>query len=95
MVVDDEEAVLALVARFAATEGFEVVSCAGGREALTALKSRRADLVMVDLRMPDVGGLDVIRAIRQADAQCHIILMTGYASIDTAVAAVNWARRIT
>ena len=89
LVVDDEEAVLALVARFAATEGFEVVSCAGGREALTALKSRRADLVMVDLRMPDVGGLDVIRAIRQADAQCHIILMTGYASIDTAVAAVK------
>ena len=44
---------------------------------------------MVDLRMPDVGGLDVLRAIREIDPQCQAVLMTGYASVDTAVEAIK------
>ena len=44
---------------------------------------------MVDLRMPDVGGLDVLRAIRDVDPHCQAVLMTGYASVDTAVEAVK------
>ena len=44
---------------------------------------------MVDLRMPDVGGLDVLRAIREIDPHCQAVLMTGYASVDTAVEAIK------
>ena len=44
---------------------------------------------MVDLRMPDVGGLDVLRAIRETDPHCQAVLMTGYASVDTAVEAIK------
>ena len=53
------------------------------------MQVRRADLVMVDLRMPDVGGLDVLRAIRETDPHCQAVLMTGYASVDTAVEAIK------
>ena len=53
------------------------------------MQTRRADLVMVDLRMPDVGGLDVLRAIRDIDPHCQAVLMTGYASVDTAVEAIK------
>ena len=53
------------------------------------MQTRRADLVMVDLRMPDVGGLDVLRAIRETDPHCQAVLMTGYASVDTAVEAIK------
>ena len=53
------------------------------------LQTRRADLVLVDLRMPDVGGLDVLRAIRETDPRCQVILMTGYATVDTAVEAIK------
>ena len=45
--------------------------------------------MMVDLRMPDVGGLDVLRAIRETDPHCQAVLMTGYASVDTAVEAIK------
>ena len=45
--------------------------------------------MLVDLRMPDVGGLDVLRAIRDIDPRCQVILMTGYASVDTAVEAIK------
>jgi DNA-binding NtrC family response regulator len=89
VVVDDEQGILDVVSRFARRAGFEVVTCSGGREAIAHMQARRADLVMVDLRMPDVGGLDVLRAIRDADPHCQAVLMTGYASVDTAVEAIK------
>jgi two-component system response regulator HydG len=47
------------------------------------------DVAMIDLRMPEVGGLEVLRAIREADSRCQAILMTGFATIDTAVEAIK------
>ena len=89
VVVDDEPGILDVVSRFARRTGFDVVTCSGGREAIALLKERSADLVMVDLRMPDVGGLDVLRAIRETDPHCQAVLMTGYAGVDTAVEAIK------
>ncbi|HTI39355.1 MAG TPA: sigma-54 dependent transcriptional regulator [Vicinamibacterales bacterium] len=89
VVVDDEQGILDVVGRFARRAGFDVVTCAGGRDAIAQLQVRRADLVMVDLRMPDVGGLDVLRAIREIDPQCQAVLMTGYSSVETAVEAIK------
>jgi DNA-binding NtrC family response regulator len=89
VVVDDEQGILDVVGRFARRAGFDVLTCSGGREAIELLQMKRADLVMVDLRMPDVGGLDVLRAIRETDPRCQAVLMTGYASVDTAVEAIK------
>ena len=89
LVVDDDAEVLALIRRVAEAEGFDVITCTDGRKALEIAEARRPDLVMVDLRMPDVAGLDVVRALRLADAKATIVLMTGYGSIDSAVEAVK------
>jgi len=89
VIVDDEPGILEVVSRFAERAGFEVTTCADGREAIGIIRTRRPDLVMVDLRMPEVGGLDILRAIRDVDAHCQAVLMTGYASVDTAVEAVK------
>ncbi len=89
LVVDDEQGILDVVGRFATRAGFDVVACSGGRDAIAQMRMRRADLVMVDLRMPDVGGLDVLRAIRDADPNCQAVLMTGFATVDTAVEAIK------
>ncbi|HEY7501342.1 MAG TPA: sigma-54 dependent transcriptional regulator [Vicinamibacterales bacterium] len=89
VIVDDEQGILEVVSRFAERAGFDVATCSDGREAIALIQSRRPDLVMVDLRMPEVGGLDILRAIRDVDAHCQAVLMTGYASVDTAVEAVK------
>jgi two-component system response regulator HydG len=89
VVVDDEETVLDLIGRFAEDEGFNVVTCASGKDALDRLKDQRADVAAVDLRLPDVGGIEVLRAIRDADPDCQVILMSGDATIDSAVEAVK------
>jgi two-component system response regulator HydG len=89
VIVDDEQGILEVVSRFAERIGFDVAVCPSGREAISLLQTRRPDVMLIDLRMPDVGGLDVLRAIRDVDAHCQAVLMTGYASVDTAVEAVK------
>jgi two-component system response regulator HydG len=89
LVVDDQPEVLMVVERFGRRFGFEVTTCAGGADALARVPEFRPDVVIVDLQMPEIGGLDVLRAIRGADPECHVILMTGNPTLDTAIEAVK------
>jgi DNA-binding NtrC family response regulator len=89
LVVDDEPGILDVLSRFARRNGFEPAACNGGREALAYVRQHRVDVAMIDLRMPEVGGLEVLRAVREADPHCQAILMTGFAAIDTAVEAIK------
>jgi two-component system response regulator HydG len=89
MVIDDEPGMLALVERIARPAGFDVALHTDGRRALAELSTRPADAALVDLRMPEIGGLEVLRAIRQAQPECQVILMTAHATIDTAIEAVK------
>jgi DNA-binding NtrC family response regulator len=89
VIVDDEQGILDLIQRFAERTGYDVITYSNGREAIAQMQTVKADLVMVDLRMPEVGGLDVLRAIRDSDPRCQAVLMTGYASVETAVEAIK------
>jgi DNA-binding NtrC family response regulator len=89
VVIDDEQGILDVVGRFAQRAGYEAITFSNGRDAIAQLQTRRADLVMVDLRMPEVGGLDVLKAIREIDPRCQAVLMTGFASVETAVEAIK------
>lgn len=89
LAIDDEPGVLAIVERFAHRFGFNVVSRTDARAALAELSVVEPDAVIVDLKMPDINGLEVIRAIREIDPTCQIILMTAHASVDIAIEAVK------
>jgi two-component system response regulator HydG len=89
LVVDDDAGVLAIVERFARQLGFEVIFRNSGHEALASLADVKPDAVLVDLQMPEIGGIDVLRAVRAADPDCQVILMTGNATVETAIEAVK------
>jgi DNA-binding NtrC family response regulator len=93
LLVDDEAPVLRVIERLAAKIGFEVIACPTGSDAMRALMRRPADLAMVDLRMPDVNGLDLLRQIKGAVPSCEVILMTGFAAVDSAVEAIKLGAR--
>jgi two-component system, NtrC family, response regulator AtoC len=89
VIIDDDAGVLDLVGRFAARAGFDVVPCSGGRAGIERLRTGHADLVMVDRRMPDLGGLKVLRAIRDSNPSCQVVLMTSDARVDRAIEAIQ------
>src|SRR5438034_8871932 len=93
LVVDDEQPALAGAERLAARTGFDVIACGSGSQAMQALIRKPADLAMVDLRMPDVNGLDLLRQIRSSVPSCEVMLMTGYAAVDSAVEAIKAGAR--
>ncbi|MSO31088.1 MAG: sigma-54-dependent Fis family transcriptional regulator [Acidobacteria bacterium] len=89
LVVDDEPAILGIVRRFAESEDFDVATHSGGRSVLAELPALRPDVALVDRNMPEVGGLDILRTIREIDPGCQVILMTGDATVDSAIEAVK------
>jgi len=89
LVIDDEPAVLEVVGRFAQPFGFKVVGRTNARAALAELPQLKPDVAIVDLGMPDMNGLDVLRAIHAIDPTCQVVLMTGDLSVDTAIEAVK------
>jgi two-component system, NtrC family, response regulator AtoC len=93
LVVDDEPVVGAVVTRLAEPAGFEVVVCASAAEALASLARQPADMALVDLRMPHVNGIDLLRQIREAVPACEVVLMSGFGTIDSAVEAVKLGAR--
>jgi DNA-binding NtrC family response regulator len=89
IVVDDEPGMLGLIERAVRTTGYDVAVYTSAREALARLETEPADVAIVDLRMPELGGLDLLRVVREAQPQCQVILMTAHASVDTAIEAVK------
>ena len=80
MVVDDEPSV-AKVCKFALERGgFEVEVCTGGRQALELYDPAKHDLILLDVMMPDVDGVEVLRQIRKINPTAKVMLMTGHAS---------------
>jgi DNA-binding NtrC family response regulator len=89
MAIDDDAAILALVERFARSLDFDVVCHRAGPDAIREIGVVRPDAVLVDLRMPDMTGIEVLRAIRAIDPTCAVVLMTGHASVESAIDAVR------
>ncbi|WP_242337374.1 sigma-54 dependent transcriptional regulator [Anaeromyxobacter sp. SG66] len=89
LVVDDEPKLGKLVAEMLELDGHELERATSGRDALVRLAASRFDLVVTDLRMPDVDGLAVLRAARALPQPPDVIVMTAYASAESAVEAMK------
>ncbi len=89
LIVDDESGILDTLRILLRKEGFEVTTAQGGKAGLDQIRSGNHDIVLTDVRMPQVTGLDILQAAKEQDSMTPVILMTAQASLQTAVAAVN------
>ncbi len=89
LVVDDESAILDTVRILLRNEGFDVTVAQGGKAALDVLAREVPHVVLSDIRMPGVTGMDILRAARERDPDVPVILMTAQAELRTAIEAVN------
>jgi DNA-binding NtrC family response regulator len=89
LVVDDEEQMRDLLAKVLERKGYQVAVAADGAEALAFLEREPADLVVTDVRMPGLDGMEALRAIKELTADTVVLIMTAFGSIDQAVQAVK------
>jgi DNA-binding NtrC family response regulator len=89
LVIDDEDIVRTSCSRTLSPEGFEVSLARNGVEGLRMAGEDRFDLVLTDLKMPDMDGIEVLRSIKGKWPDTEVIIVTGYQTVDTAVKAIK------
>jgi DNA-binding response OmpR family regulator len=89
LVVDDEEDILGLLSELLQRWGFEADTVTNGREALERFRGRDFDLVLTDLKMPDMDGLELLRRIREENPRIPVLMLTGFPTVDSAVQAIQ------
>ena len=89
MVVDDELFVRELLLEFLSSEGYEVSLADSGEKAVKLMQSEPADVVLVDLKMPGIDGIETLRQIKKTAPNTLSIVMTGYPTIDSSIEALR------
>jgi len=89
LIVDDEPLIRQALVRALSGEGYELLQAPSGIEALEILKKRSVDLILSDLVMPGMDGLELLRNARQVRPEALRIVLTGHADLDMAVRAIN------
>jgi DNA-binding NtrC family response regulator len=89
LVIDDEQIVLDSVAKILTAENYTVETTLSGAKGIDLALNNDYDIVLTDIRMPGVGGLIVLRDIKRAKPQMPVIIITGYASVRSAVQAMK------
>jgi len=89
LVVDDKDSMRNMLHETLVDEGYRVDSVANGAEALELVRNKSYDLVLTDLKMPDVDGLEVLSSVKKIDADMSVIVMTAYGTIEDAVSAMR------
>ena len=89
LVVDDEDLTLRTVSRGLRQEGFEVFTAASGEDALTIFAEQKPDLTLLDIVLPGIDGVEVLRRLKQANPAAIILMMSAYHMVDRAVEAMK------
>ncbi len=89
LVVDDDPDTCSLIVDGLSEEDYSISSCVDGEQALELLQQECFDLVLADIRMPRITGVELLQHIREMSRNISVILITAYASLDTAIEAVR------
>jgi len=90
LIVDDEEGMREFLTYMLEGESYQVSTASNGLGALEKLRQEEFALVLADIKMPGIDGLEMLRRIKEIDEQIVVIVMTAYASLDTAIKAIKF-----
>jgi len=89
LVVDDEEGILKSIVGILQDEGYETITARDGREALQIYKEKSPDAILLDIWMPDIDGIEVLKRLKEIDAESAVVMISGHGTISTAIKAVK------
>lgn len=82
LVVDDQYGIRLLLKEVFSKENLHIFQASNGKQALEIIRSERPDLILLDMKMPGMDGLELLRRLRQIDAKVKVIMMTAYGELD-------------
>ncbi len=88
-IIDDEPVIRDVLGQLLTSEGFEIEISGSGEEALTKQAARPFDIILLDLLMPGLDGIETLKRIRRLDPQAMVVIITAYASVESAIAAMK------
>ena len=89
LIVDDDLAFRTVMAGELTRLGFQVVATGSGEDAIRAVAEREPQFMLLDLQLPDMSGMDVLKRLRDSQAATEVIMLTGHGSIDTAIQSIQ------
>jgi nitrogen regulation protein NR(I) len=89
LVVDDSQPILTLMKEFLEEEGYQVATAVTAKEALLLIEKKKPDLVIMDIKLPDIDGLDALIEIKKRDPKLSVIMMTAFGTTQTAIQAMK------
>ena len=89
LVVDDERPIRLLMEKELPRAGYVVICAGSGEEALEQLRTREFDVVLLDLKMPGIGGMEALRRIRESGTSAEVVILTGHPDVDSAIKAMK------
>lgn len=90
LIVDDEEGIRTSLGAYLRLEGYQVGSAASGKEAIEALRETKYNIVLLDINMPGMDGLETLRAIKAIDFSIQVIMMTAYSTFDKTMKSLEY-----
>ena len=89
LVVDDEEHICSTLSRHFEYLGYDVDTACNGREALVKLEDSRTDIIISDIKMPEMDGVELLERVRQEYPMIRVIMMTGYVTLENGLACLR------
>ena len=89
LVTDDETATLKTLSAALEDMGYKVTTATKGQEALALIRKRAFNILIADIKLPDISGLEILQTAKEFNPEIAVIMITGHASVETAVDAIN------
>ena len=89
LIVDDDEKICWAFEQFLTDEGYNPIIASNAEEGLRKIENNRPDLVMLDIRLPGISGLEALQEIKKIDPQIQIVIMTAYDNVETTITAMR------
>ncbi len=90
LIVDDEETIVRLLSMSLKSDGYDTISAYDGKQALALVKEHSPDVVITDIKMPQMDGLELLKEIKAHDTNIEVIIVTGHGDIDSTITALQY-----
>jgi len=89
LLIDDEEDIIRVLSMSLRSDGYDVVTALSGKEGLEVFEKESPDIILTDIRMPGMDGLEVLKRVKDLDPETEVIIITGHGDIDSAIEALQ------